>query len=121
MSRASLIKLIHVARRNLQLDDDTYRSVLMRVTGKQSCRDLRVGQLEDVLKVLEDKGFIRTRPRSPARRHRETDITAKVRSIWRQMHRDGFIRDGSDTSLDSFVATKVKVSPAWHGAVAIIF
>lgn len=32
MSRASLIKLIHVARRNLQLDDDTYRSVLMRVT-----------------------------------------------------------------------------------------
>ncbi|HCB1581568.1 TPA: regulatory protein GemA [Citrobacter braakii] len=104
MSRASLIKLIHVARRNLQLDDDTYRSVLMRVTGKQSCRDLRVGQLEDVLKVLEDKGFRRTRPRSPARRHRETDITAKVRSIWRQMHLDGFIRDGSDTSLDSFVA-----------------
>lgn len=77
MSRASLIKLIHVARRNLQLDDDTYRSVLYRVTGKQSCRDLKVGQLEDVLKVLEDKGFRRTRPRSPARRHRETDITAR--------------------------------------------
>lgn len=104
MSRTSLIKLIHVARRKLQLDDDTYRSVLHRVTGKQSCRDLKVGQLEDVLKVLEDKGFRRTRPRSPARRHRETDITAKARSIWRQMHLDGFIRDGSDTALDTFVA-----------------
>ncbi|MDI8864220.1 regulatory protein GemA, partial [Salmonella enterica subsp. enterica serovar Montevideo] len=26
MSRTSLIKLIHVARRELQLDDDTYRA-----------------------------------------------------------------------------------------------
>lgn len=104
MSRLSLIKLIHVARRNLQLDDDTYRSLLVNVTGKQSCRDLRVGQLETVLKVLEDKGFKRKRPRSPARRHRETDVTAKVRHVWQQMHKDGFIRDGGDAALDAFVA-----------------
>lgn len=104
MSRSSLIKLIHVARRNLQLDDDTYRSVLLRVTGKQSCRELKVGQLEEVLKALEDKGFKRKRPRSPVRRHRETDVTAKVRHIWHQMHVDGFVRDGSDNALDAFVA-----------------
>jgi len=104
MSRVPLIKLIHVARRKLQLDDDTYRSVLMRITGKQSCRELRVGQLENVLKALEDKGFKRTRPRSAVRRQRETDIGAKVRYIWQRMHKDGFIQDGSDTALDAFVA-----------------
>lgn len=104
MSRVPLIKLIHVARRKLQLDDDTYRSVLMRITGKQSCRELRIGQLEDVLKALEDKGFKRTRPRSAVRRQRETDVSAKVRGIWQQMHKDGFTHDGSDIALDAFVA-----------------
>ncbi|HEM6672533.1 TPA: regulatory protein GemA [Citrobacter koseri] len=104
MSRANLIKLIHVARRKLQLDDDTYRYALHRVTGKTSCRELKVAQLEAVLKSLEDKGFRRTRPRSPARRHRETDVSAKVRGIWQQMHKDGFTHDGSDTALDAFVA-----------------
>lgn len=104
MSRVPLIKLIHVARRKLQLDDDTYRSVLMRITGKQSCRELKVGQLEEVLKALEDKGFKRTRPRSAVRRQRETDVSAKVRGIWQQMHKDGFTHDGSDIALDAFVA-----------------
>lgn len=104
MSRTSLIKLIHVARRNLQLDDDTYRAALREVTGKTSCRELSVGKLEEVLKSLEDKGFKRTRPRSAARRHRETDMGKKVRHIWHQMFKDGFISDGSDAALDAFVA-----------------
>ncbi|HGY4723306.1 TPA: gp16 family protein [Citrobacter amalonaticus] len=104
MSRTSLIKLIHVARRTLRLDDDTYRSVLRQVTGKLSCRELKVDQLESVLKMMENKGFTRTRSRSPVRRQRETDVTAKVRAIWGQMFRDGFIRDGSDAALDAFVA-----------------
>lgn len=67
-------------------------------------RGMTTSQLSRCHGLLEDKGFRRTRPRSPARRHRETDITAKVRSIWRQMHLDGFIRDGSDTALDTFVS-----------------
>ncbi|EEM6850015.1 DUF1018 domain-containing protein, partial [Salmonella enterica subsp. enterica serovar Montevideo] len=49
MMRASLIKLIHVARRDLQLDDDTYRAFLVQYTGKTSCRELTVAQLERVL------------------------------------------------------------------------
>ncbi|HCX7622286.1 TPA: DUF1018 domain-containing protein, partial [Escherichia coli] len=44
MNRTSLIKLIHVARRELQLDDDTYRAFLMQKTGKTSCRELTVTQ-----------------------------------------------------------------------------
>ncbi|EGE4001738.1 regulatory protein GemA, partial [Shigella flexneri] len=40
MSCTSLIKLIHVARRDLQLDDDTYRTFLVQCTGKTSCREL---------------------------------------------------------------------------------
>lgn len=48
MSRASLITLIHVAKNKLQLDDDTYRSVLQNATGEISCRKLTVSQLGKV-------------------------------------------------------------------------
>ena len=37
MSRTSLIKLIHVARRDLQLDDDTYRAFLTAPADVQEC------------------------------------------------------------------------------------
>ena len=32
--RQGLIRLIHMAKRDLQLDDDTYRAILQRVAGK---------------------------------------------------------------------------------------
>ncbi|HHI2407801.1 TPA: phage protein GemA/Gp16 family protein, partial [Escherichia coli] len=55
MSRTSLIKLIHVARRDLQLDDDTYRAFLVQCTGKTSCRELSVAQLEQVLDAMKER------------------------------------------------------------------
>ncbi|HGC4094660.1 TPA: phage protein GemA/Gp16 family protein, partial [Escherichia coli] len=57
MNRTSLIKLIHVARRELQLDDDTYRAFLMQKTGNISCRELTVTQLEQVLDAMKERGF----------------------------------------------------------------
>ena len=49
-NRANLIRLIHVARRALALDDDTYRVMIGRVVpGKTSCRDLKPAELERVL------------------------------------------------------------------------
>lgn len=39
--RANTIKLIHVARRSLGLDDETYRAMLGSIIpGKISCRDM---------------------------------------------------------------------------------
>lgn len=36
MTKNQLIKLNHIAKRDLQLDDDTYRQLLITVTGKVS-------------------------------------------------------------------------------------
>lgn len=105
MSRISLIKIIHVARRKLGLDDETYRTMIGSIVpGKSSCRDMNIQELEKVLKALEGKGFSRTPARSDKRRtSRPSDISAKIRVIWRFMHIDGFVIDGSDVALDRWV------------------
>ena len=102
MSRTSLIKLIHIARRDLRLDEDTYRAALASVVhGKTSCREMNISELERVLDNLKAHGFKKKRTH---RRLNSTQASShKVRAIWRQMYTDGFISEDSDTALDSFV------------------
>lgn len=104
MSRTSLIKLIHVARRELQLDDDTYRAFLMQKTGKISCRELTVTQLEQVFDAMKESGF-KKQNKHPRRRFKgHVTPREKVYKIWRQMAEDGFIADDSDKSAaDSLI------------------
>lgn len=98
---ADLIKLIHVAKRKLGLDDDTYRAALAGVVpGKTSCRDMSIRELDRVLDSLKAKGFKRTRPASPKS---PAVVTDKIRIIWNVMHNQGFITDNSPAALDAFV------------------
>lgn len=57
MDRNSLVKLIHVAKRDRRLDDDTYRQLLDNYTGLSSTKDMSVKQLEDVMEALYKLGF----------------------------------------------------------------
>lgn len=37
-AKRTLIAKIHIAKKDLAMDDATYRDVLVRVTGKDSCK-----------------------------------------------------------------------------------
>ena len=104
MTNATVIKLIHVARRELRLDDDTYRALLTSVIpGKSSCRDMSLPELQAVLEAMEEKGF-KVKPRKkPRRLPSPSDTSLKIRAVWHTMAADGFIRDDSDAALDRFV------------------
>ncbi len=52
-----LMAKIHIGKKDLGLDDDTYRDVLWRVTGKRSCSDMTIAQLQDVVKDMQNSGF----------------------------------------------------------------
>lgn len=120
MQRANLIKLIHVARRKLALDDETYRSVLSGVIpGKTSCRDMKVGELEAVLKVMECKGFKREKSLRPSQPKVAPIVTDKIRVIWKIMHRQGFITDGSDKSLNAFVRRITRLKNGGEGVASL--
>lgn len=55
--RNGLIKKIKVAQKQLALDDDNYRAILLRVTGKSSCADCDLVQLQRVEAEMERLGF----------------------------------------------------------------
>lgn len=119
MTRNQLIQLIHIAKTQLALDDDTYRMQLKAETGQTSCKQMNIKQLQQVLSTMESKGFKRhpfkrnskqrlkgrLSPRSGNAKHATID---KIRAIWITMYKQGHIRDGSEDALNRYVQRMTK-------------
>lgn len=56
-TRKQMLAKIHIAKAQLDLEDDVYRDLLEHVTGLRSCAKMNKQQLENVLTTLEHKGF----------------------------------------------------------------
>lgn len=68
-NRKKVLAQIHIARKQLALDEDTYRQMLATVTGgKRSCSDCNVGELYQVLQHMKDRGF-KARPKKRVAQH----------------------------------------------------
>lgn len=103
-----LIAMVHVARKELGLDDDAYRDVLGRVTGVRSCSDCTRGQLEDVITEMKRLGF---RVRAGRRRTETSAAVRKIFALWRAMA-PRLRSEGSDASLRAFVKRVAGVDAA---------
>ncbi|EKB8406994.1 DUF1018 domain-containing protein [Salmonella enterica] len=102
MDRGTLITTIHVARRELRLDEDTYRDALRTATGKTSCRDMTLPELSKALAAFKKRGFkVRSKPHNRALK--PATITAKIRAIWRLMHAQGFLASDGEAALNAWV------------------
>lgn len=55
--RKKMLAKIHIAKSQLDLDDDVYRDLLVNTTGLRSCSKMSIPQLENVLTALKSKGF----------------------------------------------------------------
>lgn len=100
------LKLIHVGRRELALDEHMYRDLLERVTGQRSAKDLKPCQLDDVVKEMKRLGFKvkKKSGQSPASQaHVRSDMSRKIRAIWITMARQRLIENGTEMGLKSFV------------------
>lgn len=118
--RANTIKLIHVARRSLGLDDETYRAMLASIVpGKSSCRDMSPPELQKVIKAMEARGF-KVKPASrPRRMSKPSAVSTKIRAVWSTMIAEGFIRDGSDAALDRFVKRQTSQMNGGQGVASL--
>lgn len=112
--RLTLAK-IHIAKKQLGLDDDVYRDRLQQLTGKRSCSEMAIGELFKVLKNLEQCGFKAKRPSkgqanksqtkrrgrySPKSQGQPIDV---IRALWIQMAQQGMVNDGSELALTAWV------------------
>ncbi|WP_272693073.1 gp16 family protein [Providencia sp. PROV077] len=74
----TLIGIIKAAQKYLNIDDETYRSILVRMTGKDSAKKLTLDELSQVRDYLHDQGY----PRKSARKHgRRPRVTASRQLI----------------------------------------
>ena len=78
-----LMAKIHIAKKDLHLDDDTYRDVLWRVTGKRSCKDMTIAQLQDVVKDMEKSGF---KPKSAPKHGKKPSVVGKREPLMGKIH-----------------------------------
>jgi len=111
--RRQLLGKVHVAAKELLLDDDTYRGSLMLVTGKGSAKDCSDGELRDVIKHFESKGM---RPRTGANAARKADHPAarKARALWISLYQLGAIENAAEQALEAFASRQLKVERmAW--------
>lgn len=78
-----LMAKIHIAKKDLHLDDDTYRDVLWRVTGKRSCKDMTFAQLQDVVKDMENSGF---KPKAAPKHGKKPSVIGKREPLMGKIH-----------------------------------
>ena len=62
-TRRSLMAKLHIARKDLGLDDDTYRAMLQNLTGKRSSADCTDRQLVMLIAALRKRGWKDSRPK----------------------------------------------------------
>lgn len=108
-NRRTAIAQIHIAKKQLNLNDDTYRAALHAATGKTSCSDMAIGELYQALEYFKKCGFKATRRKTGgARRGKYSpqstgQVVDKIRAIWIEMAKGGLIKDGSEQALLAWV------------------
>lgn len=108
--RRTMIAKIQIARKQLGLDDDTYRAIIARHgEGATSSRDLLIEQMDAVLREFTGKGWAPKPPKSKgARGDRQGRKLAtgpeveKIRALWLWMNTLGIVRDASESALASY-------------------
>lgn len=98
----SSIAAIHVAKKTLGLDDDTYRTKLARITGKSSVKDMTEAERQKVLTVFRNDGF------RPIEGKTQVKVLTgryakKLQSLWIAAYNLGVVRDRRDDALLAFV------------------
>lgn len=106
---------IHIAKKQLGLDDDTYRAMLWSIARVRSAKDLDFTGRQRVLHHLRKRGF-KGKPAAasaPAPAPMDPQI-AKIRALWLELRDVGGIDDASERALQAFVRRQTGVDAlAW--------
>jgi phage gp16-like protein len=118
----SSIAAIHVAKRDLGLDEDTYRAKLANITGKTSTRDMTEAERQKVLTVFRSEGF---KPKADRRANGRLKLSGrfagKLQALWIAGWNLGIFRSRDDAALEAFVKRQTKTPENPEGLSAVRF
>jgi phage gp16-like protein len=101
--KSKYIKLIHIAKTQLNLDDDTYRHLLLTITKKTSTKNMTVWELEKVITNLKLKGFKVKSSKKTGKITATEPVHKKIRSLWLELADAGEIKNRSEKAINSYV------------------
>lgn len=116
-----LIRLLHVAKSQLMMDDGEYRKLLANVScGKTSSTKLSLDELELAVRAVKARGFVVTT--KAQQRSGVADIPVfddaraqmkMIRGLWLELYKMGAVRSASELSLARFAKRMTGVD--YHG------
>lgn len=105
-SRTRLIGKVHVAKKQLAVEEGAYRALLTRVTGKTSCSVMSEAELIRVIEEFKRLGFSdlpKPAKRAGGRAQAMAGTARKIRALWLSLYHLGEIQDSSEAALAAFV------------------
>lgn len=103
----SALAAIHVGRKALGLDEETYRDLLERVTGQRSASGMNARQHEAVIGEMRRLGF---KPDAAPAKRLDGPFAKKLQALWIAGWNLGLVEDRRDQALLAFVARQTGLS-----------
>jgi phage gp16-like protein len=80
--RNSALAAIHIAKKDLGMEDEVYRAFLQEHTGKSSAKEMNPKEHIKVIRAFEEKGFVRKR-----RQYDKEAYIRLIKKLWHQVSR----------------------------------
>lgn len=101
---------IHIAKKDLGMEEDDYRAMLQNVGGVGSSADLTVRGRSKVLHHLEKTLGWKPKSRKPRQKITAREpVDRKIRALWLDLANLGAVRDRSEKALNSYVSRQTGV------------
>ena len=112
--RKGLLAKVHLAPKELGIDDETRRAIQVQLTGKESAARMTVPELERLVRHYRRLGW---RPKGRGGRPRATAQVRMIRALWHELAEAGVVRASEgkrEKALRAWVRRMTGVSaPEW--------
>lgn len=104
--RNAMLGKVHVQKKQLGLDEDDYRQILMQETGHASAKDCTEAQLEKVLGRFAALGA-KPLPKPAAKGVAQNPMARKARALWISLYHLGVVRSRDEKALEAFAKRQI--------------
>jgi phage gp16-like protein len=103
-----MLAKVHLAAKELGLDEESRRDILERLTGQRSAAGLNDRQLDQVLNEFKRLGW---KPKTSGAGPKAADspMARKARAMWLSLWNLGVVRNGTEKALEAFGARQLGV------------
>lgn len=111
-SRTADLAKIHIAKKYLGLDDETYRAVLWTCARVKSSKDLDFSGRAAVLKHFESRGW---QPKIKAKSKKKVSELCSepqhkmIRGLWLELYNNGIVINSDESAINRFIKNQTGI------------